>query len=175
MENSQMTSFVVSRRMALSGIAAVGAMSLCTTSFVPRAYAQAPSGPFKLDPLPYANNKNEPHIDAMTMEIHHDRHHAAYVNNLNGAARTTRCRQEAVARAAGQARTSVPESIRTRPQQRRRPRQPHDVLADHGRLGRRADGRAEAAIERDFGGLAKFQDAVQRARAAASSARAGCS
>lgn len=40
---------------------------------------------FKLPDLPYAFNALEPHIDAMTMEIHHDRHHAAYTNNLNAA------------------------------------------------------------------------------------------
>ena len=38
-----------------------------------------------LPPLPYANNALEPHIDALTMEIHHDRHHNAYVTNLNKA------------------------------------------------------------------------------------------
>ncbi len=40
---------------------------------------------FELKALPYANNALEPHIDAMTMEIHHDRHHNAYVTNLNAA------------------------------------------------------------------------------------------
>ena len=40
---------------------------------------------FQLPALPYANNALEPHFDAQTMEIHHDRHHAAYVNNLNAA------------------------------------------------------------------------------------------
>ena len=39
----------------------------------------------QLPDLPYAKNALEPHIDEMTMEIHHDRHHAAYVNNLNAA------------------------------------------------------------------------------------------
>jgi Fe-Mn family superoxide dismutase len=39
----------------------------------------------ELAPLPYANDALEPHIDARTMEIHHDRHHQAYVNNLNAA------------------------------------------------------------------------------------------
>ena len=38
-----------------------------------------------LPPLPYAFNALEPHIDALTMEIHHDRHHKAYVDNLNKA------------------------------------------------------------------------------------------
>ncbi len=41
--------------------------------------------PFELPPLPYAFNALEPHIDAQTMEIHHDKHHAAYVNNANAA------------------------------------------------------------------------------------------
>src|SRR5690348_13802491 len=40
---------------------------------------------FNLAPLPYAFNALEPHIDAKTMEIHHDKHHAAYTNNLNAA------------------------------------------------------------------------------------------
>jgi superoxide dismutase, Fe-Mn family len=40
---------------------------------------------FTLDPLPYAYNALEPHIDAETMTIHHDRHHQAYVDNLNKA------------------------------------------------------------------------------------------
>jgi Fe-Mn family superoxide dismutase len=41
--------------------------------------------PFELPSLPYSNNALEPHFDAQTMEIHHDRHHAAYVTNLNAA------------------------------------------------------------------------------------------
>jgi Fe-Mn family superoxide dismutase len=40
---------------------------------------------FELAPLPYANNALEPNFDALTMEIHHDRHHNAYVTNLNAA------------------------------------------------------------------------------------------
>jgi Fe-Mn family superoxide dismutase len=40
---------------------------------------------FEVPPLPYAFNALEPHIDAKTMEIHHDKHHAAYVANLNKA------------------------------------------------------------------------------------------
>ena len=40
---------------------------------------------FTLPPLPYPTNALEPYIDAMTMEIHHDRHHKAYVDNLNKA------------------------------------------------------------------------------------------
>ena len=40
---------------------------------------------FTLPPLPYDYSALEPHIDTQTMQIHHDKHHAAYVNNLNAA------------------------------------------------------------------------------------------
>ncbi|WP_338868228.1 superoxide dismutase [Spirosoma sp. SC4-14] len=48
------------------------------------AAAQA-EGPFKLPPLPYDTGALEPYIDKMTMEIHHGKHHKAYVDNLNKA------------------------------------------------------------------------------------------
>ncbi len=50
-------------------------------SFNERKYIMS----YELSPLPYANNALEPHIDARTMEIHHDKHHQAYVNNANNA------------------------------------------------------------------------------------------
>jgi len=41
--------------------------------------------PFELPPLPYGYDALEPLVDTMTMQVHHDKHHAAYVNNLNAA------------------------------------------------------------------------------------------
>lgn len=46
--------------------------------------------PFTLAPLPYAYDALEPFIDKQTMELHHDKHHQAYVNNLNKALETTK-------------------------------------------------------------------------------------
>lgn len=47
------------------------------------------TGPFTLPPLPFEAGALEPNIDKMTMEIHHDRHHNAYVTNLNDAVKET--------------------------------------------------------------------------------------
>jgi Fe-Mn family superoxide dismutase len=58
---------------------------------VPRialAQAAAADGPFKLPPLGYAFDALEPHIDAQTMSIHYEKHHAAYVTALNNFAKT---------------------------------------------------------------------------------------
>ncbi|MBI4770682.1 MAG: superoxide dismutase [Chloroflexi bacterium] len=68
---------------------------------------------FQLPPLPYAFDALEPHIDARTMEIHHDKHHAAYTANLNKALESAPemagKRAEELLKDLG----AVPESIRT--------------------------------------------------------------
>jgi Fe-Mn family superoxide dismutase len=78
----------MTRRDALKH-AALGSAVLATAPSLlaqpQQAQAVAPSGPFTLAPLPYAVDALEPHIDARTMEIHHGKHHATYVANLNKA------------------------------------------------------------------------------------------
>ena len=67
----------------------------------------------ELPPLPYAFDALEPHIDARTMEIHHDKHHAAYVNNLNGALKgNAALEQKSIIELLAEL-SSVPENIRT--------------------------------------------------------------
>ncbi len=81
---------LISRREALGRVTlfAAGASSfhLLNAQTTPAAAPVAPIGPFKLAPLPYPADALEPHVDARTMEIHHGKHHAAYVANLNKAA-----------------------------------------------------------------------------------------
>jgi superoxide dismutase, Fe-Mn family len=69
-----------SRRQFLH--AATGAAALAT---LPTWVAADEAPGFTLPPLPYAYDALEPHIDMLTMQIHHDKHHQAYVNNLNAA------------------------------------------------------------------------------------------
>jgi Fe-Mn family superoxide dismutase len=68
---------------------------------------------FQLPPLPYPFNALEPHIDARTMEIHHDKHHAAYTNNLNKALEEfPDLQSKSIEQLLGSL-NSVPEKIRT--------------------------------------------------------------
>jgi len=75
---------------AAASLVAVAAAPRVVVAQAPAAPAAAPvaAGPFTLPPLGYAFNALEPHIDAKTMEIHHDRHHGTYVSNLNNLAKT---------------------------------------------------------------------------------------
>ena len=67
-------------RLRCNHVFALAALALT----LPAAFAQdAPTGPYKLPPLPYAPEALEPHIDAETMRIHHGKHHKAYVDNAN--------------------------------------------------------------------------------------------
>jgi len=64
-------------------------------------------------PLPYDYNALEPHIDEQTMRIHHDKHHAAYVNNLNAALEKHPELQNKTAEDLVKGINTVPEAIRT--------------------------------------------------------------
>jgi len=69
---------------------------------------------FTVPPLPYAFDALEPHIDKQTMEIHHDKHHAAYVTNLNKALESTPAlRDKPIEKLLEDNCSILPEEIRT--------------------------------------------------------------
>ncbi len=68
--------------------------------------------PHALPPLPYAYDALEPHIDALTMEIHHSKHHQTYVNNLNAALEGTPYAEQPVESLLRQL-AGLPEKLRT--------------------------------------------------------------
>lgn len=68
---------------------------------------------FELPPLPYSEDALEPHIDAKTMSIHHDKHHAGYTNNLNAALeKHSDLQNKSIEELLGDL-NSVPEDVRT--------------------------------------------------------------
>ena len=69
--------------------------------------------PFTVPPLPYAFDALEPYIDAKTMEIHHDKHHGAYVTNLNNALANNPELQNKTPEELIKSLNSLPDAIRT--------------------------------------------------------------
>ena len=153
---------ILSRRQILAGAAALVGAAAST-----RAFAQAPSGPFKLDPLPYPASKNEPHIDAQTMEIHHDRHHAAYVQQPQRASRrrTPQIGQHAAAGHPGEARrdAGIDPHRRCATTAAATPTTPCSGRSWAARAASRT-GEVQAAIDRDLGGFAEVPGRLQRRR-----------
>lgn len=75
----------MTRRTALKSAFQFSALAVAAAQ-VPSLLAQAAAGgPYTLPPLPYPADALEPYIDAQTMQIHHGRHHQAYINNVNKA------------------------------------------------------------------------------------------
>jgi superoxide dismutase, Fe-Mn family len=141
-----------------------GGTALVAATLTPRVVvAQAPAGPFKLDPLPSATNALEPHIDARTMEIHHGRHHQAYVTNLNNAvaphSQVAGMPLQDILAKLGE----IPESIRTAVRNNGGGHANHTMFwqvmgpAQAGGPAAGPSGDLNAAIQRDFGGLDTLQ------------------
>ena len=120
---------------------------------------------FELPPLPYAEDALEPHIDARTMSIHHDKHHAGYTNNLNKALEGhSDLAAKSIEELLGDL-DSVPESIRTAV------RNNGGGYANHSlfwrtmgpNAGGSPSGDLAAAIDDAFGSFDAFKEAFAKA------------
>jgi Fe-Mn family superoxide dismutase len=121
--------------------------------------------PFTLPPLPYPANALEPSIDKMTMEIHHDRHHKAYVDNLNKATEGQASLQSLPVEQLMRQIKSVPENIRQAVINNGGGHANHSmfwVIMGPG-AGGKPSGPLADAINAAFGDFAAFQGKIKEA------------
>ena len=122
----------------------------------------------ELPPLPYAYDALEPYIDARTMEIHHTKHHATYVNNLNAALESAdeRLRNLSVEELLRRI-DEVPESIRTAVRNNGGGHANHtlfwSVMGPGG--GGEPTGELAEAISSTFGSFENFKETFSKAAA----------
>lgn len=144
------------------------ALAAAAATIIPQVIAQtaaAPSGPFTLPPLPYAFDALEPHIDAKTMEIHHDRHHKAYVDNLNKAVADSPDTAKKSIEDIVKDLNSVPEKIRTAVRNNGGGHFNHSLfwqmMSKSG--GGEPKGELAKAIETSFGSFSAFKENFSKA------------
>jgi Fe-Mn family superoxide dismutase len=144
----------IERRTLLKGAAAAVAATVN-----PRVvWAAEEAGPFKLPPLPYDFAALEPSIDAQTMELHHDKHHAAYVKKLNEAVKdhskvAAMPLEDILAKL-----PELPEDIRTAVRNNGGGHANHSMFWQvMGNGGGAPEGDLKAAIDSDLGGLDKLK------------------
>lgn len=121
---------------------------------------------FELPPLPYEYNALEPHIDAQTMQIHHDLHHGAYVTNLNNAVKDSPVAnwslEDLITRI-----NEVPENIRTAVRNNGGGHINHSmfwqIMGPNG--GGAPSGELASAIDQTFGSFEQFKTAFNDAGA----------
>jgi Fe-Mn family superoxide dismutase len=120
---------------------------------------------FELPMLPYAFDALEPSIDAKTMENHHDKHHGAYVNNLNGALdKHPELKSWSIEDLLTKI-SSVPEDIRTAVRNNGGGHYNHSMFWQimAPKAGGEPAGELADAIKAAFGDFAKFKDEVNKA------------
>lgn len=120
---------------------------------------------FTLPPLPYSTSALEPYIDAQTMEIHHDRHHATYVTNLNGAVEKHPELGDRTIEAVLSDLAAVPEDVRTVVRNNGGGHYNHsifwEIMGPNG--GGDPTGDIAGAIGEAFGEFSSFKDALGKA------------
>ncbi len=119
---------------------------------------------FEVPPLPYDYNALEPYIDTQTMQLHHDKHHAAYVNNLNNAVNNTDFASKNVDDILRHI-NDVPQNIRTAVQNNAGGHSNHSmfwaIMKPNG--GGEPTGALASAIQQTFGSFDQFKAALNDA------------
>ncbi len=122
--------------------------------------------PYQLPALPYPYSALEPHLDARTMEIHHTKHHQAYISKVNDALAGTDLEKKPIEFVIANL-TAVPENVRTLVRNNGGGHANHSMfwtlMSPEG--GGTPNGDLAAAIDRDLGGFAKFKEAFSNAAA----------
>lgn len=152
--------FITQAAVVAGGVALVSCGEVASTESVSGDPPQEDLGQgFTLPPLGYAYNALEPYIDARTMQLHHDKHHAAYVKNLNEALKGSSFLSlpiEEVLRRLDE----LPESIRTTVRNNGGGHANHSMLwrimKPHG--GGEPTGELANAIKASFGSFASFKE-----------------
>lgn len=122
---------------------------------------------FTLPPLSYDYKALEPHIDAQTMQLHHDKHHAAYVTNLNKALEKHPELKNKTLEELVKAPDQIPEDIRVVVRNNGGGHYNHTmfwaIMSPKG--GGKPTGKLATAIDKNFGSFEKFQQAFESAGA----------
>ena len=151
---------MITRRRALKTIVlGSGAAVLSRAAFA--ADAPPPEGVFKLPPLGYDYDALEPFIDAETMKIHHDKHHAAYVSKLTAAVAEAPGLEKKSIREILTSLDTAPEAVRSALRNQGGGHANHTLfwqILKKNENGKPA-GELAAAIDKSFGSFTKFQDA----------------
>jgi len=118
-----------------------------------------------LPPLPYAFDALEPYIDAKTMEIHHDKHHGAYVTNLNNALANNPELQNKSAEDLVKSLNSLPEAIRTAVRNNGGGHLNHTMFWQQLKAGVKepSSGKLITAINGAFGSVGSFKEQFNKA------------
>lgn len=120
---------------------------------------------YTLPELGYAYDALEPHFDAMTMEIHHSKHHQTYVNNANSALEASPKLQDLTAEEFIQNLNEVAEDKRTFARNNVGGHANHTLFWSILKTGTTLQGELKEAIERDFGSFENFQAEFEKAAA----------
>jgi Fe-Mn family superoxide dismutase len=119
---------------------------------------------YKLPPLPYPANALEPHIDARTMEIHHGKHHQAYVDNVNKALEGKGKSEQSIEDLCRNI-ESIPADIRTAVRNNGGGHANHSlfwtIMSPKG--GGKPSGDVAKAIDSELGGFEKFKEELSKA------------